>query len=127
MLPATARVHTRTDHRTVARTGRRARRGALLVLTADAGPAAGQARATVVAGRKVGPAVTRNQVKRRVRAALKNVLPQLPDGSMVVVRALDGAAGAGYAELAGWLDAGLAATAPRPRSVPPTAAVPSHD
>ena len=71
-----------------------------------------------MAGRKVGPAVVRNRVKRRVRAALNDVLPQLPDGSLVVVRALDGAADAGYTELAGWLDAGLAATAPRPRRVP---------
>ncbi len=48
---------------------------------------------------------------------------------MVVVRALEGAADADYAELAGWLDAGLAATAPRPRreTVPVPAAVPAHD
>ena len=128
VLPAAARVHTRTDHRTVARTGRRARRGALLVLTADAGPAAGQARATVVAGRKVGPAVVRNRVKRQVRAALKDALTRVPDGSLVVVRALQGAADAGYRDLAGWLDAGLAATAPRTRreSAPAAAAAPSR-
>jgi ribonuclease P protein component len=124
VLPVAARVHSRRDHRTVARTGRRVRRGAVLVLVAEAPEVAGQARAAVVAGRRVGPAVVRNRVKRRLRAALAEQLPEVPDGRLIVVRALPGSADASYAQLAGWLRSGLASAAPRTRVAERSAAVP---
>jgi ribonuclease P protein component len=91
------------------------RRGSLVISMATSAPmasgsdgiAAGQARAGVVAGRRVGPAVTRNRVKRRVRELLRERLSELPAGSLVVVRALPGAERASYSQLGGWIDAGV--------------------
>jgi ribonuclease P protein component len=57
----------------------------------------------VVAGRRVGAAVVRNRVKRRLRAIVRTELPHLPGGAILVVRALPGAAEAEYGELAGWV------------------------
>jgi ribonuclease P protein component len=108
VLPAAARVHTRRDHRVVAQAGCRARRGALVVALAST-ETAGQPRASVIAGRRVGPAVVRNRVKRRLREQLRDRLSAAPAGSMIVIRALPGAAEASYSQLGGWVDAGLRA------------------
>lgn len=66
------------------------------------------ARVGLVVGKTVGPAVVRNQVKRRLRALMRARLDRLPAGSVLVVRALPPAASAGSAALAADLDAGLA-------------------
>jgi ribonuclease P protein component len=105
VLPAAARVHTRYDHRLVAQTGCRVRRGSLVIALATDGSAG--PRATVIAGRRVGPAVVRNRVKRRVREILRPRLETLPPGSMLVVRALPGAADADFGQLGSWVDAGV--------------------
>jgi ribonuclease P protein component len=55
----------------------------------------------------VGPAVTRNKVKRRLRHLARERLSSLPGSAVLVVRALPPAAGATYAELAGDLDKAL--------------------
>jgi ribonuclease P protein component len=68
---------------------------------------AGQPRATVIAGRRVGSAVVRNRVKRRLREQVREQLSSAPEGSMIVVRALPGAAAASYAQLGTWLESGL--------------------
>lgn len=57
-----------------------------------------------VVSRAVGPAVTRNLVKRRLRHLCRDRLAVLPPGSMLVVRALPAAASASYEELAVELD-----------------------
>jgi len=57
-----------------------------------------------VVSKAVGVAVTRNLVKRRLRAAVAERLSALPVGSTTVVRALPGAAGSDYATLARDLD-----------------------
>jgi ribonuclease P protein component len=121
VLPAAARVRTRSDHRLVAQTGCRVRRGSLVVSmivpsATEAPESAGGARATAIAGRRVGPAVTRNRVKRRLRELLRVRLPQLPAGSLVVIRALPGAETATYAQLGAWMDAGLSACLSRSRT-----------
>lgn len=111
MLPAAARVRTRYDHRLVAQTGCRVRRGSLVLsMTRPATfptDAPAEPRAAVIAGRRVGPAVTRNLVKRRLRELLRARLTELPGGSLVVVRALPGAERASFTQLGGWLDAAL--------------------
>jgi ribonuclease P protein component len=52
----------------------------------------------------VGPAVTRNLVKRRLRHLARERTAALPPGSMLVVRALPASATATYDELARDLD-----------------------
>jgi ribonuclease P protein component len=55
----------------------------------------------------VGRAVVRNKVKRRLRHLVRARLHLLPEGSLVVVRALPPAADAAYDDLARDLDAAL--------------------
>lgn len=50
------------------------------------------ARAGVIAGRVVGPAVVRNRVKRRIRHLLPPLLASAPHGAVLVVRALPASA-----------------------------------
>jgi ribonuclease P protein component len=49
--------------------------------------------------RAVGPAVTRNRVKRRLRHLVRERLPELPEGCRLVVRATPAAASASFDEL----------------------------
>lgn len=81
----------------------------------SAGGTSSPARAGVVVGRRVGPAVRRNLVKRRLRELLRSRLPQLPPGTLVVVRALPGAADSDFARLGAALDAGLRAVGALPK------------
>ena len=62
------------------------------------------ARVGFVVSRAVGPAVTRNRVKRRLRALMRGYLQSLPDGSLLVVRANAAAAHASQPDLAADLD-----------------------
>ena len=61
-----------------------------------------------VVGKAVGNAVTRNRVKRRLRALARERLDTLPDAAVLVVRALPAAAEASYVGLGRDLDAVLA-------------------
>ena len=65
-------------------------------------------RVGLVVGRAVGSAVTRNQVKRRLRHLLRDRLSSVPDGAVLVVRALPSAAAASSAVLGDDLDRALA-------------------
>jgi ribonuclease P protein component len=114
MLPAAARLRRRDEFATTVRDGRRIRRGALVLhlfteqaasqLPGRPGPVA---RAGFVVSRRVGTAVTRNLVVRRLRHLVRDRLDRLPAGTMLVVRALPTAAVAGYDELGRDLDRGL--------------------
>ena len=55
----------------------------------------------------VGGAVTRNQVKRRLRHIARERCASLPGSAALVVRALPPAAGASYAELRNDFDSAL--------------------
>jgi ribonuclease P protein component len=57
-----------------------------------------------VVSKAVGPAVTRNLVKRRLRHLARERTSRLPAEGMLVVRALPSAADASYVELAHELD-----------------------
>ena len=71
---------------------------------------AGQSkRAGFVVPRAVGSAVVRNRVRRRLRHLVRDRLASLPAGSLLVVRALPGAADRPYQQLAADLDAASAA------------------
>lgn len=65
-----------------------------LVRTGDATSIAGFA-----VSKAVGGAVIRNRVKRRMRAIMADLLPTVPAGTGVVVRALPASADATFAQL----------------------------
>ncbi|HEX2771204.1 MAG TPA: ribonuclease P protein component [Micromonosporaceae bacterium] len=133
MLPAAQRLRRSGDFGAAVRSGRRAARGAVAVhllpadphheamITNPARPGAEArtppARAGFVVSRAVGGAVVRNAVRRRLRHLVRDRLGDLPPGSLLVVRALPGAADRSYARLGADLDAALAAARePRQRS-----------
>jgi ribonuclease P protein component len=86
-----------------AETIRRGRRGGArnLVVHLDHGSGASgdHPHAGFVVARSVGPAVTRNRVKRRLRHVVREHLGGLPASSRLVVRALPSAAEASSEEL----------------------------
>lgn len=97
--------------RDFARAHRRGRRvgGQLVTLTylrREGEPA--PARVGVVAGKRVGGAVVRNRVKRRLREALRRELPRVPAGWDLVCGAKPPATEAPYSALAAELRALLA-------------------
>jgi ribonuclease P protein component len=82
------------------------------------------ARVAFAVPRSVGPAVTRNRVRRRLRHLMAIRVDALPAGTRVVVRALPAAAGAGTGQLGEGLDralrrAGEDRRAPRAQEVRP--------
>lgn len=104
----------RGDFATAVRRGRRGASRRLVVhvsCTEDARPVV----VGLVVSRAVGGAVERNQVKRRLRGLMRDELASLPDGALVVVRALPAAAGASSADLGADLRHALA-SARRDRS-----------
>jgi ribonuclease P protein component len=122
MLPALHRMRRGADFDSAVRRGRRAGRRTLVVhvgglpspvdeptVTAGPGVEAGLRPTLVgfVVAKSVGGAVVRTRVKRRLRALVSERLPQLPAGSLVVVRANPAAAGAVHGELAADLDSAL--------------------
>ncbi|MDY7087525.1 MAG: ribonuclease P protein component [Actinomycetota bacterium] len=115
MLPAAQRVRRSADFAAAIRGGRRVGRGTVVVHLLLEEPAqASTARAGFVVSKAVGNAVTRNEVKRRLRHLVRPTLDELPGGSMLIVRALPAAAGASYAALGTDLAAAVAA-ARKPR------------
>ncbi|MET8265006.1 ribonuclease P protein component [Micromonospora arida] len=135
MLAAAQRLRRSTDFAAAVRGGRRAGRGAVVVhlavpVTVDpstptspepvrdnsAEQSSVPSRAGFVVSKAVGNAVTRNRVRRRLRALVRERLTDLPAGSTLVVRALPAAAQASYPRLATDLDAAIAvARSPRER------------
>jgi len=110
MLPAHHRLRSSADFRTAVRRGRRSG-GSLLVvhlLGADHQEGTSPIRVGLVVSRAVGPAVTRNLVKRRLRHLLRERLDALPASGLLVVRALPAAGGASYTALGEELDRQLA-------------------
>ena len=61
-----------------------------------------------VVSKQVGNAVTRNQVKRRLRHLARERLSSLPGSAVLVVRALPPSASSSYAELGADVDRALA-------------------
>jgi ribonuclease P protein component len=116
-----ARSHRLTSGRTFAATirrGRRAGRSTLVLHLAapTAVDAQEQPRIGLVVGKAVGNAVTRNQVKRRLRHISRERLPSLPGGSVLVVRALPQAAGASSSALGRDFDQALSRLVGRERA-----------
>jgi ribonuclease P protein component len=123
VLPARARLRSRSEFTAVIRRGRRAVRGGLVAhaLTSASGgqpdatdQTAGSAgapgpRVGFAVGRNVGGAVQRNRLRRRLRHLARAELGGLPPGTAVVIRALPSAAQRSPSELGSDLRAALAA------------------
>jgi ribonuclease P protein component len=117
VLPADRRVKRGDEFARAIRGGRRAGRPTLVahlwavdrdaVEPSVAEARTGLSRAGFVVSKAVGPAVTRNRVKRRLRHLVADRLDLLPEGAVLVVRALPPAATAGAGELARDLDSAL--------------------
>src|SRR6478672_8346102 len=108
MLPAGSRLHTSDDFAAVVRSGRRAGTRHLVVHLLGTGrPEA--PRAGFVVSSKVGNAVVRHRVTRRLRPLVRQELSGLAAGTDVVVRALPSAAAATSVDLGRDLRSGLAA------------------
>ena len=117
MLPASARLRRREDFTLAIRRGTRAGRGTLVVHYVSPDPAGGSApaaRVGFVVGRAVGNSVTRHRTVRRLRHLVRDRLDRLPDGSILVIRALPPAAVADSASLARDVDAALIRLLPTP-------------
>lgn len=106
MLARSSRLHRRADFLLAARKGRRVSAPGV-VLHAHTDPAAADRKVGFVVGRVVGPAVTRNQVRRRLQHLIAPRLAELPSGARLVVRATPAAAGCSSATLAVSLDLAL--------------------
>jgi ribonuclease P protein component len=82
----------------------RAQRGHLLLLAALAGKGVDSLRAGFVTSRKIGGAVVRNRVRRRLREIVRKHQHEIVEGRWVVTVARPSAARASYGELeAEWL------------------------
>lgn len=93
MLPAAARMRASKAFDATVRDGVRAGRPTVVVHARRANdPADPQVQVGFVVSRKVGNAVVRNRVKRRLRHLAAGLVPDTPTGVMLVVRALPGAA-----------------------------------
>jgi ribonuclease P protein component len=103
VLPAGSRLRRRADFTSTLRRSRGVRAGGLLVVHVAAAPdrdvAPQSAQVGFVVSRAVGPAVTRNLVRRRLRHLAAGYLGTLPAGSRVVVRALPATATATFGQL----------------------------
>ncbi len=105
-FPKAARLFRSADFRRVREQGRE-QRGRLLILTALAGAEAGPSRFGLVTSRRVGIAVIRNLVRRRLRECVRVARPAVPDGWWIVISARPAAARATFAALrAEWVQLG---------------------
>jgi ribonuclease P protein component len=98
VLSPAHRLRTKADFACALRTGRRIP-GRLVVLHLALTGADQPPRAGLAVGRSVGSSVVRHRVARRIRHLLRDHIRRLPDGALLVVRALPSAAGASSAEL----------------------------
>ena len=107
MLPSQNRMRRSADFALVIKTGRRVRRGALVVHHAASTGARpdGAPQVGLVVARSVGGSVVRHAVSRKLRAQLSHRIDRLPAGSATVIRALPDAASSSSQMLGRDLDA----------------------
>lgn len=113
MLAKANRLVRADDYRRLVRRGRRvATRHAMVYL--NQGDPSRPPRFGFIVSKAVGVAVDRNLVRRRLKAMMFAVIPGLPAGAEIVIRALPGAAQAGWdtlrSEISGVLSGGVTRT-----------------
>jgi ribonuclease P protein component len=108
------RIRDRASFRALAR-GRRRRQGTLVVTTSLLDRPGDPPRVAYAVDRRLGTAVARNTVRRRLRAAVREHSCTLETGHAYLVRALPGAERATYSELSSTLRAILADVARKER------------
>jgi ribonuclease P protein component len=91
-------IRDRSTFRALAR-GRRRRRGDVMVSCVAVAPGGDPPRVAYAVGSRVGGAVARNRVRRRLRAATRSHAAALEPGHAYLVGATPAAAGASYADL----------------------------
>jgi ribonuclease P protein component len=106
VLPAARRLRHRAEFTLTVRQGQRGGSPGLVVHLCSE-DSSGPARAGFIVGKSVGPAVVRNRVRRRLRHLVAGRIEQLPNGTLLVVRATPPAAAASHAELGDALDRAL--------------------
>ncbi|MDO8307582.1 MAG: ribonuclease P protein component [Actinomycetota bacterium] len=95
MLPAAYRLRSAAQFRAVTRGGSKAARRSVIAYVlppSPSEPTLSTAMAGLIVSRSVGGSVVRHRVARRLRASVVGLLPALPSGTTVVLRALPGAA-----------------------------------
>ncbi|TQN28588.1 ribonuclease P protein component [Haloactinospora alba] len=118
MLSPQNRMRQSAEFSRVMRAGRRSGRDGLSVVYLDSSRGSGcddePPRVGFIVSKAVGNAVVRNRVQRRLRHLMRERIPFLPAGSLLVVRAKPLAASHGHDTLAAQLDGAIAA-AKRPK------------
>ena len=92
MLPNSARIKSSSDFARVTKTGKRFTTnslvGYLLIDNLIDKNSDQTAKLGLIVGRSVGNSVVRNRISRQIRHAAKTSLPELPTGSLLVIRAI---------------------------------------
>jgi ribonuclease P protein component len=101
-------IRERSSFRALA-SGRRRRRGVVMVTTAVVGSPAEPPRVAYAVGRQAGGAVARNKIRRRLRAATRAHVRELEPGRAYLVGVVGSRAPAPYSALANSLQAALRA------------------
>jgi ribonuclease P protein component len=101
-------IRERSSFRALA-TGRRRRRGVVMVTCAIVGPPSDPPRVAYAVGRRAGGAVARNRIRRRLRAAIREHVAELEPGRAYLVGAAGSEAQTTYAALSDSLHAALRA------------------
>ena len=107
MLPAAARMRSSAEFAAALRASARSGGPLVVVHARPATSASTPARVGFVVSRRVGDAVVRNRLTRRLRHILRDRLEQIPPGTALVVRALPPAASATSSALATAVDTAL--------------------
>lgn len=111
MLPSAYRLTQHNDFSAVLRSGKRAGRSRVVVHALPAGETGLErghpARVGLVVSKSVGGSVVRHRVSRKLRHVMRDVVPSLPPGTLLVLRALSVAATATSGELEADISAAL--------------------
>ncbi|MFD2675076.1 ribonuclease P protein component [Gulosibacter bifidus] len=99
MLARHHRVTSGADYRRISRRGRRVGAPGFIVLAECSRDAASPTRFGFIITKRVGVAVVRNRMRRRLKAICFEALPLLPTGLSIVIRVFPESASIPYAQL----------------------------